>query len=82
MSQSDSLLEAAAKWHGAVLALLLLFFGVCALLGLLLLITGRGDPVTLLLLGSFGTFAAGKALSRKYAKEIAKGRAEQDKLNS
>jgi positive regulator of sigma E activity len=82
MSQTDCLLEAFAKWHVSVLVLFLLFFVVCALLGLLLLITGRGSPVMLLILGTFGTIASGKAIVRKYAKELAESRAEQEKLNS
>jgi hypothetical protein len=82
MTQSDSLLEAAAKWHGGVLALLLLFFGVCALLALGLLITGRDNSVKLLLIGSFGAFASGKALARKYAKKLVRGRAEHDEIDS
>jgi hypothetical protein len=82
VSKTDNVLEAVAKWHIAVLALLALFFAICVVLGVALLVTGRGNPFMILVIGAAGAFAMSRAIARKYAAELSAGRREQDKLNS
>ena len=80
--RSIDIVSAFAKWHPGLLMLLVVAFGLCFVLSLSQFATGRGAPIGLLLVGALGVTFVGKVIARKYARELAQSKSEQDKLNS
>ncbi|HET9206591.1 MAG TPA: hypothetical protein VFO28_10175 [Burkholderiaceae bacterium] len=62
--------------------LLVVAFGLCVVFSLTQFATGGGAPIGQLLVGALGLTFVGKGIARKYARELAQSKAEQDKLNA
>ncbi len=81
MRTEDSMFNALARWHPAILVAFILFFAFVAIIGFALQFRG-GEGIKLLGVGVVGLYLFGRGLYLKYEKEIKDSEERMKRLNS